>query len=464
MTKKRVAYVEAPMSSSDFFRAYAHLATTDRHILLESANGGTLSIAGIDPLATYESANGENRLTVTWADGKVEQEEGDPLELLERRLTKYTFEPIEALPAFQGGVLGYISYDYVRRYVTMEPSTRLDIDVPDLYFYLFDQWVVYDHTKQIAYFIGLSGCIDCVRALRREWEEVKERPLREVKKTSIGEVTIEPSKETFVRSVEEIQSLIAQNDVKQVNISLRQSADVTLAPLDLYRSLRSLNPSPYMGWMKTPFLDIVSGSPELLLRKRGRTITTRPIGGTAARGETEQLDARQKASLQSSQKDMTEHEMLVALECDDFRQVCEPSSVGVTASQVIETYSHVFHIVSEVEGTLREDVSLAEWVRAIFPGGSITGDPKVPTIEIIERLETVRRGLYTGSIGWIGFNGDVEWNILIRTALLHEGKMYVQAGAGITLDSDPSAEFEESLTKGRALWEASHRVKEASLK
>ena len=459
MKKKRVAYTKCPMTSSAFFRAYANLATTDRQLLLESASGGRWSIAGIDALATYESVRDEDVLITTWADGQVERQEGDPLTLLERRIHKYTFEVIEELPPFQGGVIGYMSYDYVRRYIDLPTDTVRDIDIPDLYFYLFDRWAIFDHEREEAFFITLSGCQSCAEEMKDEWLAMSERPLEKVQRPTRSKVSVIPSKETFVQSVRDIQSSIQRGDVEQVNISLRQQAETDVRALDLYRSLRQLNPSPYMGWMSTPFIDIVSGSPELLLRKRGDVVTTRPIGGTASRGKTKEEDEANRQALQSSEKDMTEHEMLVELECKDFRKVCEPSTVKVTASQVIETYSHVFHLVSEVEGRLNEGVSMEEWVRAIFPGGSITGDPKVPTLEMIERLETVQRGLYTGALGWIGFNGDVEWNILIRTALLYEGNMYVQAGAGITIDSDPHSEYEESLTKGRALWQAEERLR-----
>ena len=459
MKKKRVAYTKCPMTPSAFFRAYANLATTDRQILLESASGGRWSIAGIDALATYESTPEENVLVTTWADGQIERQEGDPLTLLERRLHKYTFEVIDGLPPFQGGVLGYMSYDYVRRYIDLPTDTVRDIDIPDLYFYLFDRWAVLDHEREEVFFITLSGCQSCAETMKDEWLAMSERPLEKTKRSTRSAVSVIPSKETFVQSVQDIQSSIQRGDVEQVNISLRQQAETNVRAIDLYRSLRQLNPSPYMGWMSTPFIDIVSGSPELLLRKRGNIVTTRPIGGTASRGETKEEDETNRRALQSSEKDMTEHEMLVELECKDFRKVCDPSTVQVTASQVVETYSHVFHLVSEVEGQLNEGVQMSEWVRAIFPGGSITGDPKVPTLEMIERLETVQRGLYTGALGWIGFNGDVEWNILIRTALLYGGNMYVQAGAGITSDSDPHSEYEESLTKGRALWQAEEQLR-----
>ncbi len=459
MKKKRVAYTKCPMTPSAFFRAYANLATTDRQILLESASGGRWSIAGIDALATYESTPEENVLVTTWADGQIERQEGDPLTLLERRLHKYTFEVIDGLPPFQGGVLGYMSYDYVRRYIDLPTDTVRDIDIPDLYFYLFDRWAVLDHEREEVFFITLSGCQSCAETMKDEWLAMSERPLEKTKRSTRSAVSVIPSKETFVQSVQDIQSSIQRGDVEQVNISLRQQAETNVRAIDLYRSLRQLNPSPYMGWMSTPLIDIVSGSPELLLRKRGNIVTTRPIGGTASRGETKEEDETNRRALQSSEKDMTEHEMLVELECKDFRKVCDPSTVQVTASQVVETYSHVFHLVSEVEGQLNEGVQMSEWVRAIFPGGSITGDPKVPTLEIIERLETVQRGLYTGALGWIGFNGDVEWNILIRTALLYGGNMYVQAGAGITIDSDPHSEYEESLTKGRALWQAEEQLR-----
>ena len=222
----------------------------------------------------------------------------------------------------------------------------------------------------------------------------------------------------------------------------------------MYEALRSFNPSPYMASIGSPEFAVVSGSPELLLKKRGNELSTRPIGGTRPRGKDEHEDAALQAELLSNEKEKGEHIMLVDLEQEDFERVCAPGTVETDEFMVVEKYSHVMHLVSNVRGTAAEGISNADIVKGVFPGGSITGSPKLRTMEIIEELEPTRRGLYTGSIGWFGFNGDFELNIVIRTAYIKDGIAHIQAGAGLVADSVPEAEYIESLNKAKALWQA----------
>jgi para-aminobenzoate synthetase component 1 len=258
----------------------------------------------------------------------------------------------------------------------------------------------------------------------------------------------------FMGAVDQIQRYISQGDVFQVNLSVRQTRPLWAAPLDVYRKLREFNPSPYMSYYHTEEFQLVCGSPELLVKKKGREVSTRPIAGTRSRGRDDLEDAKLAAELIDNEKERAEHVMLVDLERNDLGRVCQYGSVEVDEFMVIEKYSHVMHIVSNVKGELTPERDWQDVIHAVFPGGTITGAPKVRTMEIIEELEPVRRGPYTGSLGWIGFNGDMDMNIIIRTMLAKEGKAHIQAGAGIVIDSNPQNEYKESLKKALALWRA----------
>ena len=268
----------------------------------------------------------------------------------------------------------------------------------------------------------------------------------------------------FEQMVRDVQRFIAGGEVNQVNLTVRQSKQLSSDPLVMYEALRSFNPSPYMASIGAKGFDVVSGSPELLVKKRGLELSTRPIGGTRPRGATEQEDQALEKDLLSNEKEKGEHIMLVDQELEDFSQVCAPETVETDEFMVIERYSHVMHLVSNVRGTASPELSNAAIIRGVFPGGSITGSPKLRTMEIIEELEPTRRGLYTGSIGWLGFNGDMELNIVIRTAYIKDGVAHIQAGAGLVADSDPEAEYAESLNKARALWQAKEMAESAKLK
>ena len=258
----------------------------------------------------------------------------------------------------------------------------------------------------------------------------------------------------FEAAVTKIQDYIAAGDVFQINLSVRQEETLDVPPIDVYEALRTFNPSPYMSYIAAPTFAVASGSPELLIEKKGDALSTRPIAGTRPRGANDAEDLALAKELIDNEKERAEHVMLVDLERNDLGRVAAYGSVHVDEFMVIEKYSHVQHIVSNVRGTARKDQTNADMIRAVFPGGTITGAPKIRTMEIIEELEPVRRGLYTGSIGWLGFNGDFDLNIVIRTAYIQHNTAYIQAGAGIVIDSVPEREYIESLNKAKAMWQA----------
>ncbi|MFC6039608.1 anthranilate synthase component I family protein [Paenisporosarcina macmurdoensis] len=450
------------LNKDEFYYAYKELSQFEtHHILMESGRGGQFSVAAWNPLAIIEST--ESGLRIKWRDGKVEERHGEALQLVEKLVEEYQFAHIADLPDFQGGAAGFITYDYARQIETMPNDTEDDMHIPDLFFYLLDQWAVLDIDKEQVHIMHISTADVDLPAESEKWRQAAKKGL-ETRVFTAGGATEVPDDQTelhvsmtgdvFEEAVRSIQAYISQGDVFQVNLSVRQSKELSVSPVTYYEALRSFNPSPYMAFIQSPEFAVVSGSPELLVKKKGDELSTRPIAGTRPRGENEQEDERLAKELIDNEKERAEHVMLVDLERNDLGRVSAYGSVEVNEFMVIEKYSHVMHIVSNVRGTLAADTSNAEVIRAVFPGGTITGAPKIRTMEIIEELEPVRRGLYTGSIGWLGYTGDLEFNIVIRTAFVKDGIAHIQAGAGIVIDSSPENEYIESLNKAKALWQA----------
>ncbi|WP_245805934.1 aminodeoxychorismate synthase, component I [Bacillus alkalicellulosilyticus] len=428
-----------------------------RHSLLESGRGGRYSIIGLHPDAIIKGK--DNHFTITTSEG-TKTEKGEPFFLLQQWLKQFKSPSIEDGPPFQGGAIGFISYDMVRHFERIPTSSQDDLATYDFYFLVFNDVCIYDHQYNEMTLITHYEKGDHHRAKER-LEKCKQQWLKEwpewqweQKTTKEDDWQASLSEQEFTEAVKRIQDYIASGDVFQVNLSVRQAKPLNTEPLHIYEKLREVNPSPYMGYLHSDEFQIVSGSPELLIKKDGKVLSTRPIAGTRSRGKDEAEDERLAKSLIENEKERAEHIMLVDLERNDLGRVCEYGTVEVDELMVIEKYSHVMHIVSNVKGTLAQGHDLFDIIEATFPGGTITGAPKVRTMEIIEELEPVRRGIYTGSIGWIDFNGDMEFNIVIRTLLAKEGMAYVQAGAGIVIDSNPIAEYKESLKKARALWKA----------
>ncbi|MEB9844459.1 aminodeoxychorismate synthase component I [Bacillus cereus] len=447
----------------DFFKQYKFLSQgKSQHILLESGRGGRYNIVGLNPVAVIR---GKGETLHISESGKETIKRGNPLDLMQEYMEQWKTDYNPEYPPFQGGAIGYFSYDCIR-YIEKLPSlAEDDINIPDIFFLLFDDVFVYDQKEQVLWVI--THYVD-------KYEEAKER-LNEWKSlwmTEAPEVTVpfeSPEKKSeavafteagFMKAVECIQEYIGAGDVFQVNLSTRQERTLQTHPLEIYTSLREINPSPYMGYLELGDFQIVSGSPELLIKKQGTEVSTRPIAGTRSRGADEQEDEELARELIENEKERAEHVMLVDLERNDLGRVCKYGTVEVDEFMVIEKYSHVMHIVSNVRGEVEEDKDAFDLVKAVFPGGTITGAPKIRTMEIIEELEPVRRGIYTGSIGWIGYSGDTELNIVIRTLLAKDGKAHVQAGAGIVIDSNPENEYKESLKKAIALWRAKERSEE----
>ncbi|QFT87147.1 Aminodeoxychorismate synthase component 1 [Bacillus sp. THAF10] len=450
------------MNENQWFAKYKELAKDKpSHILLESGRGGRYHIIGLDPIASLKGK--EEELEISYPDASVEIRKGNPLTLLQEVLAERSSEKLSGFPDFTGGAVGYLSYDCVRYIEKLPALANDDLGIPDLYFLLFDDVFVYDKHEQVLFFIvhvekgqEEEGRLR-LEAYQKQWTEVgKEATVYpyHYDGTPSREREVSLTEESFHEAVKKVQHYIAQGDVFQVNLSVRQAEPLLTHPMEVYTALRDINPSPYMGYLHFPEFQLVSGSPELLVKKKGTVVSTRPIAGTRSRGNNDEEDQLLANELMDNEKERAEHVMLVDLERNDLGRVCQYGTVEVNEFMVIEKYSHVMHIVSNVQGKLSPDKDNAAIIAATFPGGTITGAPKVRTMEIIEELEPVRRSVYTGSIGWIGYDGEMELNISIRTMIAKDGMAYVQAGAGVVIDSVPKREYKESLKKAAALWKA----------
>lgn len=445
----------------DFFKQYKFLSQKKKHhIILESGRGGRYSIVGLDPVAIIQ---GKDNALHIFENEKETIEEGNPLQLMQQYMEKWHTEYNPDYPPFQGGAIGYFSYDCIRYIEKIPALAKDDINIPDVFFLLFDDVFIYDHKEKVLWIT--THYTDDAQEAENRLNILKETWMSEAPNVTIPFAPLASYKEdvsfteeTFVGAVQRIQEYIGAGDVFQVNLSTRQEKTLQTHPLEIYTKLREINPSPYMGYLELGDFQIVSGSPELLIKKQGDEVSTRPIAGTRSRGRDEKEDEQLAKELIENEKECAEHVMLVDLERNDLGRVCEYGTVEVDEFMVIEKYSHVMHIVSNVRGELQKGKDAFDVTKAVFPGGTITGAPKIRTMEIIEELEPVRRGIYTGSIGWIGYSGDMELNIVIRTLLAKDGQAYVQAGAGIVIDSNPHNEYKESLKKAIALW----RAKESS--
>lgn len=376
------------------------------------------------------------------------------LEELQALLARYPFRNESAIP-FVGGAVGYLAYDYGRRLERIPEWARDDRGIADLHFGLYDQIAAYDHASGALWLVaqGISG--DPEVALREMEAGIRatcctpERPGAEV-----GDWEWNLSPAEFREAVAQVRSYIASGDVYQVNLSRRARCRFSGDGLQLYQSLRQRNPAPYGAYLSIDGLEVFSTSPEQFLVKRGRQLETRPIKGTRPRGQTLAEQERYVAELRASEKDRAELLMIVDLERNDLGRVAEFGSVTVEGLYQIEQYARVIHQTARVKAVLRAGLDVSDCLRALFPGGSITGAPKVRAMEIIEELEPTRRSIYCGSLGYIGFDGDAEFNIAIRSLQLKDGWLDYQVGSGIVWDSDPEAEYQETEDKGRAIVEA----------
>lgn len=459
-----LADMETPVS------AFRKIARGRYSFLLESVAGGEriarYSFLGTEPALVFRSKGRQGRFirngvvtTETIPNGQ------DPLHRLKSLLSGYRIALPAELPRFVGGLVGYIAYDMVRFFERLPEDTVDDLGVDDSCFLLADSLLIFDHVRHRI--IALSNAHvqeDVDRAYDEACARVEgliERlraPLPPAPKVPTRETPVvftpNQSPEQYQQAVARTKEYIAAGDGTQMVISQRWQTPIQAHPFDVYRALRSLNPSPYMFYLELDDVVLAGASPEILVTVEKRIATTRPIAGTRPRGKTPEDDKRLAQELLADEKERAEHVMLVDLGRNDLGRVCAYGTVRMEDLMTIEQYSHVIHIVSNVKGRLAPDKDAFDALRACFPAGTVSGAPKVRAMEIIEELEPTRRGIYAGAVGYFSFSGDMDTCIAIRTIVMKDGIAYIQAGAGIVADSVPEREHQECLNKARALMRA----------
>lgn len=437
--------------------------------LLESIEGGEkwarYSFLGSNPSVVFRSRG--NTVEIVAADGSVESlHADDPLDYLKTCLGKFRPVEIPDLPRFFGGAVGYLGYDMVRYFERLETENPPVIGAYDSYFVLTDTIVIFDNMQQKIKVVS-NAHLDEGRSPEDAYNEATAKIELIVKKlkTPLGRLNSSPatgraafvsnvSRQAFEESVVKAKEYVKAGDIIQVVLSQRFTADLTVDPFEIYRVLRTLNPSPYMFFLRLDDTLVVGASPEVMVRKEGNTAELRPIAGTRPRGESPEKDLLFEKELLDDPKERAEHVMLVDLGRNDLGRVCEIGTVQVSELMVVERYSHVMHIVSNVQGSLETNRDAFDVLRATFPAGTLSGAPKVRAMEIIDELEPVRREIYGGAVGYFSFSGNMDMAIAIRTLVVKDGKVHLQAGAGIVADSDPASEYQETVNKAMAVVKA----------
>lgn len=448
---------------------YLKLANRPYSYLLESvqdgAHFGRYSFVGL-PATTRIEARG-NHVKVVQAENVTEQEVDDTLSFINTYLSAFNAAPFRDLPC--GGLVGYFSYDTVRyiEHKLARNSLPDTLDTPDVLLLLSEEIAVVDNLSGKLYLVVYvdPGKDNAYQAARKRLEKLLTQLRRSVEIPVEQAVRQEPAvsefeENDFLAAVKRAKQYIYDGDIMQVVLSQRTSKPYHASTLALYRALRSLNPSPYMFYYHFDDFHVVGASPEILVRLRNDTVTVRPIAGTRPRGKNEQQDAEFAADLLADPKELAEHVMLMDLGRNDVGRVAQAGSVKVTENMQIENYSHVMHIVSNVEGKLKPGMNAMDVLRATFPAGTVSGAPKVRAMEIIDELEVSKRGVYAGAVGYLGFNGDMDVAIAIRTGVIKDGQLHVQAGAGIVADSVPESEWVETQNKAKAILRAAEMAEE----
>jgi len=462
--RELLADQETPVSAYERLRRHFAGAPT---FLLESVEGGEhiarYSFLGGAPRCLFRSFG--RRVELEFSDGRREvKEDVDALDVLRDLMAKYQPVPDPALPRFFGGAVGFIGYDAVTQFEPRVPVSKgPGLDWPDMVLGITDTILIFDHTRhtlKVVANVHIEGdagaaydaavgrldalCKALTVALPHQLLDVNERPAPAAARSNV-------TPEQFAASVNKAKEYIRAGDIIQVVLSQRFEVDHTGDPLDVYRALRCVNPSPYMYCLEFGDRSVVGSSPEIHVRCEEGKVEVRPIAGTRPRAADPVADQKLADELLADPKERAEHIMLVDLGRNDLGRVCRYGSVRVPELMVIERYSHVMHIVSDVVGDLAAESNVYDLMRATFPAGTVSGAPKIRAMEIISELENTKRGAYAGAVGYFSFDGNLDSCITIRTALLAGGKAYVQAGAGIVADSDPQKEFEETQNKARGM-------------
>lgn len=433
--------------------------------LLESAAGGekiaSTSYLGCDPFMGIRSYG---KRTEIITDTVETFESNDPLAVLEEKMKDTVWVPVDGLTHFAGGAVGYISYDATRYFENLPNQAYDDLNLPDIYLMLYDSFFLFDHVNKMIKVVA-SATIekdgDCCKAYNdavRRIDDMAEKVQEAVSAPNNDidfaggidvEFTSNYKKDDFINAVRRCKEYIMSGDILQVVLSQRFKVETDADPLNIYRSLRVINPSPYMFYLQLDDLTIIGSSPEVMVKVEKGKIVVRPIAGTRRRGNTDEEDIALAKELLDDPKERAEHIMLLDLGRNDIGRVAQYGTVNIDEKMIIEQYSHVMHITSSVSGLLEETKTAFDSIRACMPAGTLSGAPKIRAMEIIDELEPTKRGPYGGGVGYIDFTGDMNTCITIRTIVLKGGNAYIQAGAGIVADSVPESEYEETLNKAK---------------
>ena len=465
--KEVLADLDTPVS------AYMKMCGGEYSFLLESVEGGEkwarYCFLGFDPSIIISIKGNEVIVEKNGQAKSILTTKENPLIGLKDILACYQPVDVEGLPRFSGGAVGFVSYDMVRSFEDLPEDTMDDLQVPDARFVITDTLLIFDNIAQTIKIVSNAHVdnenieesynqavqnIDAIEKKLRTSLPVDVNNESSPKTDSLNRIESNFEKKHFINAVQKIKNYILEGDVIQVVLAQRLKFNISKDPFTIYRALRSINPSPYMYYLKFGDLKIVGSSPEILVRLEGEKIEVRPIAGTRKRGKSEEEDQALENDLLADEKELAEHIMLVDLGRNDVGRVAKTNSVSVNEKFTIERYSHVMHIVSNVQGELKKGLDGYDVLAATFPAGTLSGAPKVRAMEIIEELEPTRRGLYGGAVGYISFNGNMDTAIAIRTLLIKNNTAYLGVGAGIVADSIPENEFEETMNKGKALLKA----------
>lgn len=426
----------------------------DKKFLLESSHkyhdSGRYSIIGSDPAFELISTGDSNE--ILYRNGEKKVLIGNPLELIKTLLPKMDEAPFP----FIGGAVGYVGYDIIRQFEEIGEEFANGLQMPDVHLMFYEEVIVFDHLEEKITICGLPLLeeSDIEKRLDQRIGELKQHAIyQEDTPFNFSGFQSETSKEEFIKNVEIAKEHIKAGDIFQVVLSRRMKSSFQGSPLSLYRKHRAHNPTPYMFYIDFNGYTVIGSSPESLIKTRGSQVFSNPIAGTKRRGKTTEEDQLIAKELKSDEKELAEHKMLVDLGRNDLGRVCEFGSVTVDKYMEVEKFRHVIHLVSEVSGTLTKSNSNLDALAACLPAGTVSGAPKIRAMEIINKLEKSKRGLYSGAIGYLSANGNMDFALAIRTMILKDNTAYIQAGAGIVHDSDPESEYEETINKLKAFLE-----------
>lgn len=459
-----LADVETPVS------VLMKLQDKDHVCLLESVEGGEkwgrYSFLGTDAGVIFQ-VRGEDVIITERGRVTKRTHNGNPMQYLRELLSRYQPVTVPGLPRFYGGAVGYLGYDMVRYFEKLPGGQNDDLNLDEAVFVVSDSMMIFDNVRHTIKVVAcaftedaesLEECYDISCRKIEDMIKLLSQPATHQEKDAedTGEVsfTSNMTEEQYETVVEKAKEYITAGDIIQVVLSQRFQTDCQSNPVDLYRALRFVNPSPYLFFLKLDNATLIGSSPEVMVRLEEQTMELRPIAGTRMRGKTEQEDRRLSDELLSDEKERAEHVMLVDLGRNDLGRVAETGSVQVNQYMVVEKYSHVMHLVSNVRAQLARGRDAFDVLAATFPAGTLTGAPKIRAMEIIDELEPLKRGTYGGAVGYFSFSGNMDFCITIRTMLVKDGRIYIQAGAGIVYDSVPEKEHQESLNKARAMLQA----------